>query len=156
MLTQPDSGQGSDRVRGFRKASILVAAAAAALVGRPAEAASGQSSAAVALLCESAAGGAKARLDPAAACASFARIFSAALGRPVIVVTPAAFAKATEHIHLTIRHPRQDAVEAVAKGRLRGRDVVAGPIAIDVMDRALRQSDVDNLARRMARALTSR
>lgn len=140
-------------MRGMYKSVILASLAVPALCGP--QALSARTPTAVALVCEGNVGS-KPRIETAAACDSFVRAFTTSLGRPVVLAMPAAAAKTQERINLTFRQPRRDAIEAVAKGRLRGRDVLAGPIAIEVMDRALRQSDVDNLAQRMARALTSR
>lgn len=140
-------------MRGLYTSVVLAGLAVPALCG--AQALSARTPAVVALVCEGSVGS-KPRIDAVAACNSFARAFSTSLGRPVVLTVPAAAAKAQERINLTFRQPRRGAIEAVAKGRLRGRELAQEPMAIDVMDRGLRQADVENLAQRMARSLASR
>lgn len=97
----------------------------------------------------------KARLDGPAACEAARRVLAAALKRPVRLVGLGK-AGSSDHLVLSLETPRPHAVRIAARGKLRGRGAAYGPITMDVMDRPLRQADVERLIGTMAESLSGR
>lgn len=98
---------------------------------------------------------AKGAVTGVAACEAVRRALAASLRRPVHLAVGAASGPG-DHLRVSVHVPRRDGVELRAAGRLRGRSAGFGPIGMDVMDRALTQSDVERLAVRMAESLAGR
>ena len=94
------------------------------------------------------------RLNNSGACEAIRAAMSAALRRPVHLT--GALPRSGDHLRVGLRLPRQNALELSAQGRIGGRSVVYGPVAMDVVDRPLLQSDLDRLASRMAESLAQR
>ncbi|MFM5884678.1 MAG: hypothetical protein ACKOQ3_05005 [Novosphingobium sp.] len=86
-------------------------------------------------------------------CGAFARALSARTGRRIIVAAAGAALPPSDAVRLELGRPRGNALSAGLSGRIGGRKVLAGPLTIDVMDRALRQADVDKLAQTLAMSL---
>ncbi|MDE2411018.1 MAG: hypothetical protein KGM18_04490 [Sphingomonadales bacterium] len=99
---------------------------------------------------------AKSQLGARQICDRFVVVFARVLQRPVVGAVSASGPSARDTLRVEITQPRRNAIEARLSGRYDGRTVARGPIAIDVMDRALAHQDVDRLAETLARLLDSR
>lgn len=97
----------------------------------------------------------KACLDPAAACEAVRRALAAASKRKVRL-TGSSAAGPSDHLAVSLSMPRANAVLIAAKGKLHGRTVAYGPVALDVMDRPIGQADVERLAKTMAETVGGR
>ena len=111
----------------------------------------------VALVCTLQPGlGSKGGVDRAALCETFRRRFEGVTGAPVRLVASVPAGPKARWITVDIRAPRRNALEARMTSQLSARRVSHPPIAIDVMDMAIGQRDVDGLAQVVAKRLTDR